>query len=60
MDKGFIATEKNLRSASVIFSSPEALAHTKWREALENPLESSHVCAIVVKPTDVKMVRLIP
>ena len=38
---------KNLRSASVIFSSPEALAHTKWREPLENPLMSSRVCAIV-------------
>ena len=48
MDKAFIATEGNLQSSSVIFSSPEALAHTKWREALENPLVSKRVCAIVV------------
>ena len=48
VDKAFIATEGNLQSSSVIFSSPEALAHTKWREALENPLVSKRVCAIVV------------
>ena len=48
VDKEFVAIEENLRSASVISSSPEALAHTKWREALENPLVSSCVCAIVV------------
>ena len=48
MDKAFIATEGNLQSSSVIFSSPEALAHTKWREALENPLVSKRICAIVV------------
>ena len=35
MDKAFIATEGNLQSSSVFLSSPEALAHTKWREALE-------------------------
>ena len=28
VDKAFIATEGNLQSSSVIFSSPEALAHT--------------------------------
>lgn len=48
VDKEFIATEERLSSASLIFSSPEALAHTKWREALENPLVSNRVCAIVV------------
>ena len=48
VDMEFIATEENLRSACVIFYSPEALAHTKWREALENSLVSSRVRAIVV------------
>ena len=48
MDKEFIATEENLQSSSIIFSSSEALAHTKWIEVLENPLVSSRVCAIVV------------
>ena len=48
VDKAFIATEGNLQSSSVIFSSPEALAYTKWREALENPLVLKCVCAIVV------------
>ena len=36
--KDFLATESSLTSASNIFSSPVALAHTKWKEALENPL----------------------
>ena len=44
VDKAFIATEGNLQSSSVIFSSPEALAHTKWREALENPLACVCYC----------------
>ena len=48
VDKAFIATEGNLHSSSVILSSPEALAHTQWREALKNPLVSKCVCAIVV------------
>ena len=48
VDKEFCATEKSLQSASLIFSSPEALSHSKWRDALENPSVSSHVCAVVV------------
>ena len=53
VDKEFFATEENLISAGVIFSSPKALALTKWREALENPLVSSRVCVqwLVMKPT---------
>ena len=46
--KEFLAPESSLTSASHIFSSPEALAHTKWREALENPLVFSRLCAVVV------------
>ena len=48
VDKECLATEKSFTSASHIFSSPEALAHVKWREALENPLMFSRVCAVVV------------
>ena len=44
----FRATEKSVVSASFIFSSPEALIHSKWREVLENPLVSNRVCAIVI------------
>ena len=36
VDKEYCATEKSLQSASLIFSSPEALSHSKWRDALEN------------------------
>ncbi len=47
-EKEFIATDKNLRTVSFIFSSPEALSHTKWREVLEKPPVSSRVCAVVI------------
>ena len=48
VDREFRATENNLTSASLIFSSPEALTQTKWREALENPLVSDRICAVVI------------
>ena len=48
IDREFLATEKNMGSASFIFSSPEALLHTKWREAVEDPLVSNRVRAVVV------------
>ena len=48
VDREFRATETSLSSASLIFSSLEALTHTKWREALENPVVSHRVCAVVV------------
>ena len=48
VDREFRATENNLTTASHVFSSPEALTHTKWREALENPLVSNCVCAVAI------------
>ena len=48
VDKKFLATESSFTSASLVFSSPEALADTKWRKTLESPLMSSRVCAVVV------------
>ena len=48
VDKEFLATEENMKSASIIFSSLEALAYTKWRQVLEHPSVSSRVCAIVI------------
>ena len=48
VDREFRATETSLTRASLIFSSPEALTHTKWRDALENPLVSNRVCAIAI------------
>ena len=37
VDEEFLANEENLRSCSLIYSSPEALLH-KWREVFETPL----------------------
>ena len=48
VDTEFLATESSFTTASHIFSSPEAPALTKWREALEDPLVFSRVCAVVV------------
>ena len=48
VDEEFLANEENLRSCSFIYSSPEALLHTKWREVLENSLVTDRVCAVVV------------
>ena len=48
VSKEFRATENNVVDASIIFSSPEALIHSKWREVMENPLASNRVCALVI------------
>ena len=48
VDKEFLATEKSLKSASLVFSSLEALTSLKWREMLENPATSNRVCAVVI------------
>ena len=48
VSKEFRATEKNVVDASIIFSSPEALIHSKWREVMENPLMSNRMCALVI------------
>ena len=44
----FIASESILRTASLIFCSPEALISPKWRVALEKPNISDRVCAVAV------------
>ena len=48
MCKEFIAMWNSVTSASHIFVSPEVLSHTIWREALDNSLVSSPVCAVVI------------
>ena len=54
VDKNFLANEENLRSCSLIYSSPEALLHTKWREVFENSLVTDRVCAVVVDVCQLK------
>lgn len=44
----FLASEDTLNTASLVFCSPEALIHDKWRDALEKPSFSERVCAVVV------------
>ena len=44
----FIATESNLCSDSLLFSSPEALITRKWRDALENSAVSEWIVAVAI------------
>ena len=48
MDEEFLTNEENLRSSSLIYSSPEALLHTKWIKVLKKSLVTDRVCAVVV------------
>ena len=47
--KLFRPTEGALQTASLVFYSPEAIAHSsKWREVLEDAAVSGCVCAVVI------------
>ena len=48
---GLLASEDSLASASLIFSSPEALIQDKWRNLLERLVVSDCVYAVVVDET---------
>ena len=42
------ATENDMSKCSLLYCAPEALINSRWREALENPLFSDRVVAVVV------------
>ena len=42
------ATENDMSKCSLLYCAPEALISSRWREALENPLFSDRVVAVVV------------
>ena len=46
--KEFLASESALKSASIIFCSPEVLTKRKWRDVLQGEDVASRVCAVVV------------
>ena len=46
--KALLATEDDLTKCSILFSSPEALVSSKWREVLEKPSISGRIVAVVV------------
>jgi superfamily II DNA helicase RecQ len=46
--KEFLASESTLRSASIIFCSPEALTKKKGKDILQSEDVASRTCAIVV------------
>ena len=48
---GLLASEDTIASASLIFSIPEALIQDRWRNLLERPVVSDHVCAVIVDET---------
>ena len=42
------ASEKDMSSCNLLYCASEALISSRWREALENPLFSDRVVAVVV------------
>ena len=48
VEKELIATDDDLASSSLLFCTPEALMSGKWRGAIENPVVSSRVVAVVI------------
>ena len=46
--KELLATEDDLGKCSLLFCAPEALVGSRWREAVEDPLISGRIVAVVV------------
>ena len=43
-----LATDASLQHDSLLFCAPESLMKRRWREALENPLVSSRIVAVIL------------
>ena len=43
-----IATESDLASASILFSAPEAILGSRWREYLQNPCVHDRIVAVAI------------
>ena len=48
MAQELLATDSSLQHDSLLFCAPESLMKSRWREALENPLVSSRIVAVMV------------
>ena len=48
MKQDLLATEDNLGKCSSLFCLPEALLGSRWREAIEKPVISDRIVAVVV------------
>ena len=48
VNKDLLATEDDIGKCSLLFCAPEALVGSKWREAVEKPVISERIVAVVV------------
>ena len=47
-DKELIATDNDLAKASYLFSAPEAILGSRWRDAMENSVLKNRVIAVAI------------
>ena len=48
VEKDLIATHSSLSSDSLLFCTPEALVRSKWRDAIDDPVVSGRIVALVI------------
>ena len=48
VQKELVASERNLEKSSLLFCAPEALIGLRWRDALEMPVISNRIVAVVI------------
>ena len=48
VEKNLIATHSSLSSDSLLFCTPEALVRSKWRDAIDDPVVSGRIVALVI------------
>ena len=48
VERELLATEEDLAECSLLYSAPEALIRSKWRELLEKPVITSRIVAVVI------------
>ena len=48
IQKELVASERNLEKSSLLFCAPEALIGLRWRDALEMPVISNRIVAVVI------------
>ena len=55
VEREVLATEEELAECSLLYSAPEALTRSKWRELLEKPVFTSRIVVVTNKAHRVSM-----
>ena len=48
IEKNLLATERDLATSRLLFTSPEAMLATMWRKAIQAPDVSSRIVAVAI------------